>query len=126
MKYVSNKTKFDTSVFNGSPALAVSNGYIAVSDEDYVKLCNRELCWQDGVLTPYTKTAADIQEEENAVKYARIAELKRLLLLSDYKAIKYAEGYIAAEDYAPIKAERQAWRDEINELEEELAEGGGV
>ena len=38
----------------------------------------------------------------------------------DYQAIKYAEGVITDDDYAPIKAQRQAWRDEINALEAEL------
>lgn len=58
-------------------------------------------------------------EEEVAEmqRQARIAELKQLLAESDYKAIKYAEGWLTAEDYAATKAERQAWRDEINELE---------
>lgn len=50
----------------------------------------------------------------------QIDALKRKLARSDYKAIKYAEGWIAAEDYAPIKAERQAIRDQINDLEAEL------
>ena len=48
---------------------------------------------------------------------AEIAELKQKLADTDYNAIKYAEGWIDSEDYAPIKAERQAWRDRINELE---------
>ena len=47
----------------------------------------------------------------------RISELKRLLAESDYKAIKYAEGEITEEEYAPIKEQRRAWRVEINELE---------
>lgn len=64
------------------------------------------------VYIPYT--AEQIAERE---KTARIAELKRLLAASDYKAIKYAEGVLTAEEYAETKAERQAWRDEINELE---------
>ena len=51
----------------------------------------------------------------------RIKELKKLLTDSDYKAIKYAEGQITEEEFAPIKAQRQAWRDEINQLEEELS-----
>lgn len=55
--------------------------------------------------------------------YARINELKDNLYATDYKAIKYAEGLISEAEYAPIKAERQAWRDEINALEAEL-EGG--
>ena len=49
----------------------------------------------------------------------RIWQLKELLQESDYKAIKYAEGWISEEEYAPIKAERQAIRDEINKLEEQ-------
>ena len=125
MKYVSNKTKFDTSTFNGNPAVALGNGYVAVSDEDYDRLCARELCWQNGVLTPYTKTAEDIQEEENAEKFARIRELKALLSASDYKVIKHAEGR-EVENYAAVIAERQAYRDEINTLEAELEGGGGL
>lgn len=46
----------------------------------------------------------------------RIYNLKALLNSTDYKAIKYAEGLITESDYAPIKAQRQAYRDEINEL----------
>ena len=48
---------------------------------------------------------------------ARIVELKQLLEDTDYKALKYAEGAISAIDYLPIQRERQAWRDEINDLE---------
>ena len=47
----------------------------------------------------------------------RINELKQALRDSDYKAIKYAEGLITPEAYAPIKAQRQAYRAEINALE---------
>lgn len=50
----------------------------------------------------------------------QIMALKEELAASDYKAIKYAEGLITAEDYEPIKAERQALRDRINELEKQL------
>lgn len=66
------------------------------------------------VYIPYTK--AELQQQANQ---KRIAELKQLLASSDYKAIKYAEGLISAEDYEPIKKERQAYRDEINQLEAE-------
>ena len=52
----------------------------------------------------------------------RILNLKRILADTDYKAIKYAEGLISEEEYAPIKAERQHLRDQINELETSLAE----
>lgn len=51
----------------------------------------------------------------------QIMALKAELAASDYKAIKFAEGLITAEEYEPIKAERQAIRDRINALEKELA-----
>lgn len=69
-------------------------------------------------------TAVDLYtENEIAItnKKKRINELKALLQATDYQAIKYAEGLITEADYAPIKTQRQAWRDEINTLETELA-----
>ena len=50
----------------------------------------------------------------------QILDLKSQLSATDYKAIKYAEGLITAEDYAPIKAARQALRDQINALEAQI------
>lgn len=47
----------------------------------------------------------------------RIAELKQLLVETDYIVIKVAEGVATWEDYPEVKEQRQAWRDEINELE---------
>lgn len=52
--------------------------------------------------------------------YLKIGELKTNLSKTDYQAIKYAESMLTEEEYAPIKAQRQAWRDEINALENEL------
>ena len=46
-----------------------------------------------------------------------IAELKAKLAATDYQAIKYAEGFFTDEEYAEMRAQRQAWRDRINELE---------
>lgn len=56
------------------------------------------------------------------VKEYQIARLKKKLEDSDYKAIKYAEGFISEEDYAPIKEERQNYRTQINQLELEIVE----
>lgn len=50
----------------------------------------------------------------------QIESLKQQLADSDYKALKYAEGWINEEEYAPIKAERQRIRDEINRLQTEV------
>lgn len=50
----------------------------------------------------------------------QIEGLKAQLAATDYKAIKHSEGLISEEDYAPIKSERQAIRDQINALEAEM------
>lgn len=50
----------------------------------------------------------------------KILTLKKQLQQSDYKAIKYSEGWLTGEEYAETKAERQRIRDEINRLEQEL------
>lgn len=67
------------------------------------------------VYIPYT-------EDELAMLAAEreIAELKMKLRDSDYQAIKFAEGMLSEDEYAPIRAQRQAWRDRINELESEI------
>lgn len=51
-------------------------------------------------------------------KRKRIQDLKELLAKSDYKAIKFAEGEISEEEYAPIREQRRAYREELNELME--------
>lgn len=59
-------------------------------------------------------------ESSREYKEMRISELKAQLAETDYKALKFAEGWLSAEEYAPIKAERQAIRNEINALEAEI------
>lgn len=53
---------------------------------------------------------------------SEISTIKAQLYSTDYKAIKYAEGWISEEEYAPIKAERQTLRNRINECEALIAE----
>ena len=67
-------------------------------------------------------TAEEIAEMEanQPTIYDRIEMLKEELASTDYKAIKYAEGWMTEEEYAPIKAERQGIRDEINALEAQV------
>lgn len=47
----------------------------------------------------------------------QIEQLKTQLSMTDYKAIKFAEGWLTEEEYAPIKAEREAIREQIRALE---------
>lgn len=65
------------------------------------------------------KTLEDLQKEEYA---AEILALKQSLAETDYKAIKYAEGVMADEDYQETGIQRQAWRRRINELEATIAD----
>ena len=60
--------------------------------------------------------------KEEAVAYI-IEQCKAQLSATDYQAIKHSEGLISEEDYAPIKAQRQALRDRINALEDRLRKG---
>lgn len=76
----------------------------------------------NGTTYPIIRDMTAEEEQQNAVSSEQqIEALKQQLAESDYKAIKYAEGWLTEEDYAPIKAERQALRDQINDLE-----GGAV
>jgi len=59
----------------------------------------------------------EIEPSKISEKEIQIAKLKAELASTDYKAIKYAEGLITEEDYAPIKAARQELRNQIKKLE---------
>lgn len=51
---------------------------------------------------------------------ARINELKQKLAETDYIACKIAEGSATVDEYAEQIKQRQLWREEINELENEV------
>ena len=122
MKYVYSKgDEFCSSTFSGSAEIALASGYKEVSEEMYAKLLTRDAHWVDEELVDRVKPQEEKDAEAEAARIAAIdAEIDRLkaeLAGTDYKAIKYAEGWITEEEYAPTKAQRQVWRDEINELE---------
>jgi len=72
------------------------------------------------VYIPYT------EQELKAIEYQnKINDLKQNLSSTDYQAIKYAEGQMTESEYSAIKSQRQAWRDEINQLEENIASNKG-
>ena len=58
--------------------------------------------------------------EDKAKIGQEIVDALAQLSATDYQAIKHSEGLISEEDYAPIKAQRQALRDRVNELEAKL------
>lgn len=73
----------------------------------------------DGVFEPH-KTEYDAHMEEIKTaneKHLTVNRLKAELASTDYQAIKYMEGWLTEEEYAPIKAHRQELRNQINALE---------
>ena len=50
----------------------------------------------------------------------QIALKKAELASTDYKCLKFVDGALTEEEYAPIKAQRAKLREEINELEAQL------
>lgn len=73
----------------------------------------------DGKFTIKRRTPTDEEvsrDKEQAIN-SEINELKRKLSDTDYKAIKYSEGWLTDEEYAEAKAQREEWRKRINELE---------
>ena len=122
MKFVYPNT---ISTFTGDRDIALEAGYVEVSNKDYADLIETKKMWQDGEIVddptyPERKEQEEKEAEERAKRQAIIDEvnaLKKNLFDTDYQAIKHSEGWISDEDYAPIKAQRQAWRDRINELE---------
>ena len=102
--------------FTKSPELAyklgwdIENNYISIEDTQQSDIngwtYRKELCPM--------KTEQDLLKDQYRLE---IQQLKKQLSDTDYKAIKYAEGQISEEEYASVKAERQGYRDRINELE---------
>lgn len=76
----------------------------------------------NGVLTEVEVDDAVVAQAKQEDRLQEIEALKAQLASSDYKAIKFAEGWLTADEYAPIKAMRQELRNRINELEDEGAE----
>jgi len=103
--------------FNAQIYPPIEGKEILVSDAELEALSRHELRFAL-VGGKYTLVPNDPSEENKQKGYReRIAELKKLLAESDYKALKYAEGLISESEYTITKAQRQAWRDEINTLE---------
>lgn len=65
------------------------------------------------VYIPYT------EEELQQIEYKKeYQHYQKLLSDTDYKAIKFAEGWYTVEEYQPIKELREEYRQKIRELEE--------
>ena len=74
---------------------------------------------------PYVPTEAELLA---AAKSTKLAELQQLLSSTDYKAIKFAEGAMTAQEFEPVRLQRQAWRAAYNDIEaaQTVAEVEGI
>lgn len=90
-------------------------GTIEISDEDFLGLKNKTKCFNEDLTAVVDYYETERERQEKII--LRVEELKQLLANSDYKAIKYSEGLISDEEYEPIKLQRQAWREEINQYQ---------
>ena len=70
-----------------------------------------------------------VRDEINKIAFFKLVEreehkeievLKKKLAETDYLTLKYMEGQLTEEEFTPIKEQRQACRNRINELEAEL------
>ena len=132
-------------LFNAQTLPLVEGNIYDISDEELAKLRAHELRWdreeyieevdvldEDGNVVAKEKRKAtrpilvendradEIAEEQRQAKLSEIAELKKNLSDTDYEAIKFGEGAMTEEEYAPYKTQRAEWRARINELEESL------
>ena len=127
LKLYSDKTWMESRALKGKP------GTIELTDEEFAQIGVTKR-FENGVLIDIpqdeleTMRLARLEYEQQLQRQAeidevqrKISEIKAKLSQTDYQAIKYAEGFISETDYAPMKALRQAYRDEINRLEAELA-----
>ena len=93
----------------------IENNYIAIEDTQQSDING----WT------YRKELCPMKTEEDKLKdqyRIEIQQLKKQLSDTDYKAIKYAEGILTEEEYAPDKLQRAYWRERINLLEQEYVE----
>ena len=67
-----------------------------------------------------TPTVEEVKADETTEINRQIRELKKKLFDTDYKAIKYSEGWLTDKEYAEVKAQREEWRKRINKLEASL------
>ena len=82
--------------------------YTEITGEEYDAFCSQQ------------KNKGNHNQTEIEIKRKQIAELQGLLDSSDYKQHEFADGDITEEEYAPIKAQRHAWRVRIRELRAEI------
>lgn len=104
--------------FTQSAELAYKSGWDL---ENYISIEDTQQSDING--WTYRKEVCPMKTEEDKLKdqyRLEITQLKKQLSDTDYKAIKYAEGELTAEEYALDKEQRAYWRQRINLIQQEF------
>ena len=108
---------FPSAVVTKKAERSLKEGHVWVYDAEITAWSAQP---ENGALVDREKTAEELARERKGELRRQIAKLKEKLTRTTTEAIMYLEGILIEEQYAPIKAQRQAWQDEINALEEEM------
>lgn len=108
LKYTRNSGKV-VSIYSSRMSFTYNNDLFDIVEVDNLPNKTQDECY-------YCENGVVVVKPDKAKK---IAQLKKKLSSSDYKAIKYFEGLMTTEEYAPYKELRKQWRAEINRLEKE-------
>ena len=103
--------------FTKSPELAYKFGWFenSISESD-LKVSDINGWTYRKDLCPM-KTEQDLLKDQYRLE---IAQLKKQLSDTDYKAIKFAEGQLTEEEYSSTRSQRASWRARINKLQEDF------
>lgn len=86
-----------------------------LKEKGYIEITEKE--WNEHSSQKHQVSAEELAKQE---KRNQISALKRELANTDYQALKFFEGWLTEQEYAPIKAKRQELRNQINQLESEI------
>lgn len=97
-----------------------------ITEEEYEKISKGIYGIEDNKIVKKERTKEEIEEENKHIRiYHRLPELKKLLEETDYKIIKCYEASLLNEEMPynlqDFLVQRKAWRDEINQIEFEIA-----
>lgn len=100
-------------------AIPESNDFIFVDELPEYNFYRQKLSVKNGSLI-VENLILTAEQEKQIIKIETLSEIEKLkefLNSTDYKALKFIDGALTEEEYAPIREERQKARDKINELE---------
>lgn len=113
-----NYTIDENDIILGWVAVPLSEAFPTIEVDDpraircgYDKIIDGKIVKDDEGYSSHIEEAETKESSE-----IELAKLKAEMAETDYKTLKYAEGILTEEEYAPIKTERASLRDKINAI----------